>query len=296
VAIGTLQAGDIDRLATEYDLIVVAAGRGSLTNIFSRRPEYSPFGEPQRLAVAGFYRGVAYPQPVGFDLTVSRGHGEILSLPLFSFEPGLTGILFDIVRGGAFEVLRHLRYEDDPGRYHATVLGLLREHAPAVYARIDPPAFALTRPLDLCYNAITPAVRRGYTQLPCGAFAVALGDTHTVIDPLIGQGANTASHSAWVLGEAICDSPSFNEAFCQRVEQQICAYALPVSEYSNSRLSPPQPHTLELMVAAAHNQAIANAFVDSVNHPDRFWEIFSSAEGTAALIERYGRPSAMVAA
>src|SRR5207244_2218294 len=79
VAIGTLQAGDVDQLAAEHDLIVVAAGRGGLANMLPRRPEYSPYGEPQRLVIAGFYRGVAYPQPVGFDLTIARGHGEILS-------------------------------------------------------------------------------------------------------------------------------------------------------------------------------------------------------------------------
>jgi len=181
-----------------------------------------------------------------------------------------------------------MRYEDDPGRFHATVLGLLREHALAVYARVDPKTIALTRPIDLCRAAITPTVRRGYIQLSCGKFAIALGDAHTVIDPLIGQGANTASHSAWVLGAAIRDNYIYDEVFCRRAEQQICAYALPVSEYSNARLRPPQPHVVELMVAAAHDQAIANAFVQGVHHPDRFWEVFSTAEHTAAFLRQFG--------
>ena len=286
VVIGAMQAGDVERLGVEHDLVVVAAGRGGLANMFPRRPEHSPNSEPQRLVIAGFYRGIAYPQPIGFDLSIARGHAEILSLPLYSFEPGLTGVLFEIIRGGAFEVLRHMRYEDDPARFEATILGLLHDHAPAIYTRIDAQAFALARPLDLCYNAITPTVRRGYIRLSCGTFAVAIGDAHTVIDPLIGQGANTASHSAWVLGEAIHAGQSFDEAFCAHVEQQICAYALPVSAYSNSRLRPPEPHMAELMFAATQNQATADAFVNSVNHPDRFWEITSSPERTAALIEQ----------
>lgn len=285
VQFGAVQAGDVERLGAQHDLLAVAAGRGSLANLFPRRPEIAPYDQPQRLSVAGFFRGIAYPQPVGFDLNVARGHGEILSLPLFSFEPGLTGLLFEIVRGGAFEVLRHLRYEDDPAHFHATVLGLLQEHAPAVYAWVDRAAFGLTRSLDLCHAAITPTVRRGYARLACGTFAVALGDAHTLIDPLIGQGANTASHSAWVLGEGIRDSTSYDETFCERIEQQICGYALPVFEYSNARLLPPPPHLAKLMVAAAHNQSIANAFTNGVNHPDRLWAIVSSPERTAALIE-----------
>jgi 2-polyprenyl-6-methoxyphenol hydroxylase-like FAD-dependent oxidoreductase len=168
------------------------------------------------------------------------------------------------------------------------VLDLLRDHAPAFYARVDPAAFALARPLDLCHAAITPTVRRGYIPLANGRFAMALGDAHTVIDPLIGQGANTASHSAWVLGEAIRDSRGFDEAFCQRVEQRICAYALPVSELCNSQLQPPKPHAVELLVAATHNKAIAKIYANRGNYPDRFWEIVSSPERTADFLRRFG--------
>ena len=42
------------------------------------------------------------------------------------------------------------------------------------------------------------------------------------------------------------------------------------------------------MTAAAHNQAIADAYVDGFHHPDRFWAIVSSPERTAALLDQYG--------
>jgi len=130
-------------------------------------------------------------------------------------------------------------------------------------------------------------VRRGYVGLSGGRFAIALGDAHVVIDPVTGQGANTASHSAWVLGEAILDGETFDESFCQRAEQQICSYALPVSAAANARLSPPQPHAVELLRAAGQRQAIANIYADGFNHPDRFWAIVSSAERTAALLREF---------
>src|SRR5262245_23104573 len=132
VVLGVLQAADVERIAGGHDLVVVASGRGSLATMFPRLPEHSPHDKPLRLVAGGLYHGVAYPEPVGFDVVVSPGNGEILSLPLFSFEPGLTGIAFEIAEGGAFEPLRHMRYEDDPGRYHSVVLGLLREHAPSI--------------------------------------------------------------------------------------------------------------------------------------------------------------------
>jgi 2-polyprenyl-6-methoxyphenol hydroxylase-like FAD-dependent oxidoreductase len=288
VVIGALQAGDIDRLAAEHDLVVVAAGRGSLANMFARLPEHSPYDKPQRLTVGGLYRGVAYPRPLGFDVVVAPGHGEILAIPLISFEQGLTGLAVEIIPGGAFELFRHLRYEDDPRGFESAMLGVLREYAPEIYARVDPRAFGLARPLDLAHVAITPTVRRGYLQLANGKFALALGDAHVLNDPLTGQGANTASHAAWALGEAIRGAGTFDAAFCRRIERQIWSYARSVTEACNARLGRPQPHTTELLAAAAHNQAIADAYADGFNHPDRFWEIMSSPARTAALLEEHG--------
>jgi 2-polyprenyl-6-methoxyphenol hydroxylase-like FAD-dependent oxidoreductase len=296
VVIGRLRAGDVERLAEEYDLMVVASGRGSLANMFPRLAAQSPYSTPQRLGVGGFYRGVAYPEPLEVNVAIAPGHGEFLVAPLYSFEPHLTAIYIQIVRGGAFETLSHIRYEDDPRGFDAAVLGLLRDYASATYARIDPSRFELARPLDLAHAAITATVRRGYVQLRNGRFAVALGDAHVLLDPITGQGANTASHAAWVLGEAIRDGDAFDEAFCRRVEQQIWAYAGPVSQACNARLRPPAAHVAELMVAAAHHKAIADAYVNAFNQPDAFWEILSSPERTGAFLEEYGWRGIPVAA
>ena len=35
-----------------------------------------------------------------------------------------------------------------------------------------------------------------------GKFAIAAGDVHCTFDPMLGQGANLASYSAFILGEA----------------------------------------------------------------------------------------------
>ena len=293
VEVGTLQTEDLADLSTQYDLLVVATGRGGMTTLFPRLPEHSPYSTPQRVVVGGLYKGIAYSQPVGFDICITPGIGEILALPLFSFEPGLTGVAFEIVPGGPFEPLKQLRYEDDPQGYDALVLTLLREYAPDVYARIDPQAFGLSRPLDLAHAAITPTVRRGYTRLPNGRLAVALGDVHVVNDPLTGQGANAASHAAWVLGQAIAGDGAFDEAFCQQAEQQMWTYTGPVTEICNARLGRPAPHALQLLAAAAQHKGIANMYVDGFHNPARFWEIVSSPARTAALIEQFASPGAL---
>jgi hypothetical protein len=286
VVTGVLQSEALLELSTQHDLLAIATGRGSMTTLFPRLPEHSPYDKPQRVVAGGLYRGVAYPQPLGFDVCITPGCGEILALPLFSFEPGLTGIAFEMIPGGPFEALKQLRYEDDPQRFDALVLDLLREYAPVIYARVDPQVFALTRPVDLCHAAITPTVRRGYTRLPNGRLVVALGDTHVVNDPLTGQGANAASHAAWVLGNIILSGGEFDEAFCCRVEQQMWRYTGPVTEACNARLRPPTPHAMQLLGAAARHKSIANLYADGFDNPARFWELVSSPERIAALIEQ----------
>jgi 2-polyprenyl-6-methoxyphenol hydroxylase-like FAD-dependent oxidoreductase len=293
VVLGTLQTSDLADLSTQHDLLVIAAGRGGMTTLFPRLPEHSPYSTPQRVIIGGLYKGIAYPEPLGFEVYITPGTGEILSLPLCSFEPGLTGIAFEMAPGGGFEPLKQLRYEHDSQRFDTLVRDLLREYAPALYARLDPQAFELARPLDLCHIAITPTVRRGYTRLQNGRLVVALGDAHVVNDPLIGQGANAASHAAWVLGQAISSAGDFDEAFCRQVEQQMWTYTGPATELCNARLRPPAPHAAQLLGAAAQHKAIANMYGEAFHNPAHFWEIVSSPERTAALIEQFANPGVM---
>lgn len=278
VRVGTLQVEDVTTLAEKYDLVVVATGRGALGTLFPRIAEHSPFTSPQRLIVGGFYRGVAPDSPLALDITYIPGHGEILSFPVVSFEPGLTMIAFESAAGGAFETVARMRYVDDPHGFETSVIELLQTYAPSISARINPDAFTLSRHLDLCHTAITPTVRAGYHRLETGKYVMALGDAHVVNDPIIGQGANTASYAAWTLGEAILDAQHFDETFCREVEQRIWAFTQPVTEGTNGRLRPPQPHMLEVVRAATQHQAVADAYAWGFNHPEHFWAAMSTSE------------------
>ena len=236
--------------------------------------------------MAGLFRGIAYPQPLAFEAIVNPGHGEILQFPLFSFERGLTALGIEAVRGRGFSVLREFhpsRFDEQRPEFEATVLALLRDYAPSIYARVDQKRFAAARPLDVGHVAITPTVRRGYVRLPNGRTVLALGDTHITMDPITGQGANKASHAAFVAGAAICEAGSFDEEFCAGVAQRMCDYALPVSDACNARLMPAPPHVVKLLAAAAQHQAVADFYTGSFNDPDRFWDIVSRQDRTDAI-------------
>ncbi|HEX6290829.1 MAG TPA: styrene monooxygenase/indole monooxygenase family protein [Herpetosiphonaceae bacterium] len=287
VVVGAVDASDLERLSEQHDLLVVAAGRGGLLGVFPRIDELSPFDRPQRWIATGIFRGIR-ANPSSASVIFAPGHGEIFEFPIYSFEPNVTGLGIEAAPGSAFEEAVRMRYEDDPQRFNRTWLDLIREHAPLIYERIDPERFELTRPLDLLQGGVTPAVRRGYAQLGNGRYIMALGDAHVTNDPITGQGANTASRVAFMLGEAIRNNPTFDEGFFQWMEQRVIAYAGQVAKWSNAMLQPPQDHMIELMVAAAHNQAVADAFAGFFEQPVIAWQVMSSAESTAEFLRQFG--------
>ncbi|HEX6292567.1 MAG TPA: styrene monooxygenase/indole monooxygenase family protein [Herpetosiphonaceae bacterium] len=288
VEYGTLEPADLERLSEEHDLVVVATGRGSLTDLFPRIEEYSPFSAPQRHLFGGLFRGVSYPDPLGVTYAIVPGQGEISAIPFYSFEGRQSALFCEAIPGGAFDVLTQMSYADDPQHFEATLLDLIRVHAPPIYERINPAEFGLTRPLDLIQGAITPVVRRGYAQLPNGKWVVALGDAHALNDPCIAQGANAASHAAWMLGDAILQRASYDEAFCREVEQRVWEYLGAATAWTNETLAPTFAHVGELFAAAGQSQTIANAVVDNFADPQGGWAITCDAEAMAAFLQQRG--------
>ena len=115
VRYGMLQADDLARLSGKYDLVVAATGRGALGALFPRIAERSPFSAPQRLCVGGLFRGVALERRPALGVTIVRGHGEILSFPVYSFEPGLTGIAFESIEVARSRLSRACATRTIPG-------------------------------------------------------------------------------------------------------------------------------------------------------------------------------------
>jgi 2-polyprenyl-6-methoxyphenol hydroxylase-like FAD-dependent oxidoreductase len=287
VVLGAVSAGDLDALGERHDLVVVSTGRGGLAGLFPPIPGRSPFDGPQRVLSAGLYRGVAYTRdPLGVTFGVSPGHGEIIEIPIESFEGNVTTLLFECIPGGDLEVLARTPYADDPKAYERLALDKLRAHFPPIFERADSAAFGLTRPSSILQGSVTPTVRESYARLDAGTYAVALGDAHVVVDPLVGQGANAASLAAFALGETILEGAPFDEAFCRRVDERRLPFVMGVFDWTNFMLRP-EPHLFELVGAMSQNSALCDDFTENFNRPDLQWEHLASPEATTAYIARF---------
>jgi styrene monooxygenase A-like protein len=294
VVVAPIKAEDLASLAARHDLLVVAAGRVGLGDLFPRLAARSPYAAPQRRIFAGLFRGIRHPSPFKMGFNIIPGHGEVFENQFLTLDGHTSGLLIEAIPGGALEPLTRLRYEDDPAAFNAAVLAMVRECAPDTYARTDPSQFGLTRALDTLSGSVTPTARRGWAPLGDGKFALAVGDAHITHDPLTGQGANAASRGAWSLAERLIAHASsgggFDQAFCVGVEQDLWDDARAVTEWTNAFLQPPPPHAIALLVAASQNQAIGDAFGDNFNDPQRQWGVLSSPDATAAFLAGFSAP------
>ena len=293
LVVGAMDGEGIERISADHDLVVVAAGRASGA-MFAPVPGKCPYDKPQRRLSAGIYHGVRYTEPKGVGVHMSLGHGEMLELPITSRDGLATALLFENIPGGDLEVLADLDYAADPRAHDETVLRKLEEHYPMCFERVDPASFCLQGPTDLLQGALTPVVRQDYVRLGTGTFALAMGDAHCVVDPVNGQGANSASYSAWVIGHAILEDLALDEQFCRRVARERQAFVYGVSDWTNMILHP-EPHVVGLLIAMAQNKAVCDAYTENFNHPDRQWDTVATPERTAAFIAKHTADEAAVA-
>ncbi len=239
IEIRKIEEDDIPALVNRFDLLVVSTGKGALGELFSYRPEHSPYSQPQRRLCVGLYKGVRQPNPMNVTLSVSPGHGEMIVIPTLTFDGIATALLMENVPGGDLEELATLNYEQDRKRFLQTLLGKLEKHHPTTYDRIDTARFDLAQPQDLLQGGVVPTVRNTTVQFDDGKCAIALGDLHSVVDPMMGQGANMASYAAFVLGEEIVNADALDTRFCEKVDLRRQDRVLAASRWTNLMLAPP---------------------------------------------------------
>ncbi|WP_425840850.1 styrene monooxygenase/indole monooxygenase family protein [Streptomyces fractus] len=278
---------DLEHVAARHDLLVVASGRGPLAGLFPTVADSATADAPRRLLCAGLYHGVAPNDPKGVTLSIAPGRGEVIEIPLYSAAGHVTALLFECVPGGGADGLCAADAGEDEGRFLRAVLDELAHHHPTVFERVDLAAFGLTGPLDVVRTAIVPTVRADYTQLPSGRYALALGDAHITVDPIVGQGANAASYSAQVVADAIAEDLAFDELFCRRVAQRRAEVVLGAARWSELMVRPPAEHILELLGAMSTHKSAADEFTDNFGYPDRQWSVVATPERTHAFLRRH---------
>lgn len=285
-----IEERDISPLVSRFDLLVVSTGKGPLGQLFTYRPEHTPYSQPQRRLCVGLYTGVRQPDPMNVTLSVSPGHGEMIVIPTITFGGIANALLMENVPGGDMEELATLSYDDNPKHFLKVLLGKLEKHHPTTYDRIDTARFDLAQPQDLLQGGVVPTVRNTVVEFDDGKCAIALGDVHAIVDPMMGQGANVASYAAFVLGEEIVNADALDSRLCEKIDLKRQDRVLAASRWTNVMLQPPTEALGMLIGAMSQTPALANEFTENFNYPDRQWDRISTPQRIQAWIERMSAP------
>jgi flavin reductase (DIM6/NTAB) family NADH-FMN oxidoreductase RutF/2-polyprenyl-6-methoxyphenol hydroxylase-like FAD-dependent oxidoreductase len=265
---------DLERLARDHELVVVATGRGELGGVFARDPERSPYNAPQRALALTYVRGLKPRQPfaaVCFNLV--PGVGEYFVFPALTTSaagaPSPCEIMvFEGVPGGPMDCWDDVR---SPEEHLARSLELLERFLPWERARAE--GVELTDPNGILTGRLTPTVRHPVARLPSGAAVFGLADAVVLNDPITGQGSNNAAKSAEIYLERILahDAP-FDERWMQQTfDHYWRGYAQWVVGWTNSLLAPPAPHVLRLLAAAEGAPSLAATIANGFDDPRTFY-------------------------
>jgi hypothetical protein len=160
-------------------------------------------------------------------------------------------------------------------------------HFPWSAEHVDWEEFSTVGPRYDIAGALTPTVRRPYAQLENGRWALAVGDVHTVNDPLLGQGANSASATGFIVADAVVEDPfDFDEAWCERVANRMWERAGAAVGFTNTLLAvPPPPQVVEVLATASQSEAMAETVGAFFGDPKLAWNVLATPARTRNAIK-----------
>ncbi len=269
VVIHGVTTADLDGLTKLYDLVVVAAGRGELVELFDRDPARSPHTTPQRSLSVVYVHGMAPREHqathVGFNAV--PGYGELFAIPALTLSGPCDILFWECVPGGPLD-----RWDDRPApaEHLARTLDLIREYLPWEYERCE--KVELTDSRASLVGSFAPVVRHPVGSLPSGGLVLGMADVVVANDPITGQGSNSAAKCAAAYLGAILqheDRP-FDRAWMERAFDAYWAEAQHVTNWTNAMLEPLPEHIQQILGAAVSNRTVAARFVNGFSDPRDF--------------------------
>jgi styrene monooxygenase len=97
----------------------------------------------------------------------------------------------------------------------------------------------------------------------------------SIIDPVLGQGANMASYAALILGEQIVEDDVYDARFVEKVDARRRDRVLSAMRWTNYMLvslCALAPELLNFIGAISRNRPLADEFTENFNYPEVQWD------------------------
>jgi hypothetical protein len=298
VVYGAVSRESLEEISERHDLVVVSSGRGTMTELFPKIGERSPYNRPQRVLQISATKGVnlgTETRSINYELV--PGVGELLLFPYLTADGLYTIVYISAAADGPVPEMLDADLAGNEARdeLNAVFQRVVTGYFPWSAEHVDWDVFSTVGPRYDIAGALTPTVRRPFAQLDNGRWVLAVGDVHTVNDPLLGQGANSASACAFIVGDAIVeDSFDFDEAWCARVAERMWARAGAAVGFTNTLLEvPPPPQVVEVLATASQSQAMAETVGEFFGYPQRAWNVLATPTRTRNAIKRIAGEDAL---
>lgn len=274
---------ELEALAESHDLVILAAGKGEVVKLFERDAARSTFDKPQRALALTYVHGLKETPDfsrVAFNLV--PGVGEYFVFPAYTHTGPCHIMVFEGVPGGPMDCWKGIT---SPQEHLATSRRLLETFAPWEAERAS--HAELTDANGVLAGSFAPTIRKPVLRLPSGKLVLGLGDAVAVNDPITGQGSNNATKAFKVYLDAILargDQP-YTEAWMNQTFETFWRYAQDVVAWTNSMLTPPPPHILNLLGAAGQCPQIAKAIVNGFDNPPDFFPWWAEPQACERFVK-----------
>ena len=281
----SVMTSDLAGLAPMYDLTVIAAGKGEIVELFDRDASRSKYTSPGRHLAAIYMNGVDLPADLpipAMRANIAPGGAEVYYMPAYTHSGTCDIVLVEAVPGGPFDVFAD---RPAPDEHLRRTKALLNEYFPwegELYAKAEP-----TDARASLAGAFTTTVRHPCAEVAPGSHVLGIGDVVVVNDPVSGQGANNASHSAAIYLKSILergDRP-FDPQWMQQTFDTFWERARDSILWTEILLEPLPAHGLDFLVAAAQHPAAAYAFAQFFPFPATLHDFLTDPAKTAAYLE-----------
>lgn len=290
VIIQDVGVAELELLSTSHDLVLLAAGKGEIVNLFEKDAERTQFQQPQRALSLTYVKGMTPMSPfsrVSFNLI--PGVGEYFVFPCLTTTGPCEIMVLEGIPGGPMDCWQGITSAE---QHLEKSLELINRYVPWEVERCR--SVEMTDDKGFLSGRFTPMVRKPVLTLPSGRKVFGMADALVVNDPITGQGSNNAAKCSKVYLDAIVarGAQDFGPDWMHDTFEQYWSYAQHVVKWTNTMLTPPPQHLLELLGAASQSKPLASAIANGFDDPRNFAPWWFDAQSCQAFIQEKTRQAA----
>jgi hypothetical protein len=262
----------LEKLVNEYDLVIDCTGKSGPLFNFPILKDLSPFEVPQRKCIVGYFTGIQPNTPLGVNVTVIPGVGEMFEIPAVTRHGPVTILFIMAVPTKELDTFKGIK---DASKFTEQMKKSVKDFFPDIYQRLDKAEFALSDTNAFLQVAIKPEIRVPYLTFN-DKLVIGCGDSVFLNDPITGQGCNLSSYCAEQLYETLTDfkhdkwDEKLGESYWDRTKTTVQE----VTEWTNAMTQPLPEHVVQMLLEGAENQTQADAVAQWFADPKKAHEAF----------------------